>query len=56
MGRPYGRKPEAGEGAGPGSGGVTGVPVIRRETHERRLGEGWCWIVNGVGMTYMGLG
>ena len=38
--RPDGRKPEASEGAGPGSGGVTGDPVIRRETHERRLGEG----------------
>ena len=40
VGRPDGRKPEAGEGAGPGSGGVTGNPVIRRETHERQLGEG----------------
>ena len=38
--RPDGRKPEACEGAGPGSGGVTGNPVIRRETHERQLGEG----------------
>ena len=25
--RPDGRKPEADEGAGPGSGGVTGIPV-----------------------------
>ena len=32
--RPDGRKPEAGEGAGPGSGGVTGNPVAR-ETKER---------------------
>ena len=32
--RPDGRKPEAGEGTGPGSGGVTGNPVIR-ETKER---------------------
>ena len=40
VGRPDGRKPEAGEGAGPGSGGVTGNPVVRGETHERRLGEG----------------
>ena len=31
VGRPYGRKPEAGEGAGPGSGGVTGKPVARSE-------------------------
>ena len=28
--RPDGRNPEAGEGAGPGSGGVTGIPVARR--------------------------
>ena len=55
--RPDGRKPEAGEGAGPGSGGVTGDPVIRRERHTRDGWErGWCWIVNGVGVTYMGLG
>ena len=27
VGRPDGRKPEAGEVAGPGSGGVTGKPV-----------------------------
>ena len=38
--RPDGRKPEADEGAGPGSGGVTGNPVIRRETHERHLNVG----------------
>ena len=29
VGRPDGRKPEAGEGAGPGSGDVTGNPVAR---------------------------
>ena len=28
--RPDGRKPEADEGAGPGSGGVTGIPVAER--------------------------
>ena len=35
--RPDGRKPEACEGAGPGSGGVTGNPVAEsdREKHER---------------------
>ena len=34
-----GRKPEAGDGAGPGSGGVTGIPVARseREKHERHV-------------------
>ena len=33
--RPDGRKPEAGEGTGPGSGGVTGNPVAgsERERH-----------------------
>ena len=31
VGRPYGRKPEAGEGAGPASGGVTGIPVALSE-------------------------
>ena len=37
--RPDGRKPEAGEGAGPGSGGVTGNPVAKseREKHERHV-------------------
>ena len=37
--RPDGRKPEACEGAGPGSGGVTGNPVARseREKHERHV-------------------
>ena len=37
VGRPDGRKPEAGEGAGPGSGGVTGIPVAKsgREKHDR---------------------
>ena len=29
--RPDGRKPEAGEGAGPGLGGVTGNPVAKSE-------------------------
>ena len=39
--RPDGRKPEAGEGAGPGSGGVTGNPVAgsEREKHERQVSE-----------------
>ena len=39
VGRPDGRKPEAGEGAGPGSGGVTGNPVAEseREKHERHV-------------------
>ena len=31
VGRPDGRKPEAGKGAGPGSGGVTGNPVAEME-------------------------
>ena len=31
VGRPDGRKPESGEGAGPGSGGVTGNPVAKSE-------------------------
>ena len=61
VGRPDGRKPEACEGAGPGSGGVTGDPVARRarrrHTRER---ERWArersWVVNGVGVTYKGLG
>ena len=37
VGGPDGRKPEACEGAGPGSGGVTGNPVAKseREKHER---------------------
>ena len=41
MGRPDGRKPEADEGAGPGSGGVTGNPVAKseREKHERHVSE-----------------
>ena len=36
VGRPDGRKPEDGDGAGPGSGGVTGNPVAEseREKHE----------------------
>ena len=33
--RPDGRKPEAGEGAGPGSGGVTGNPVAESESDTR---------------------
>ena len=39
VGRPDGREPEAGEGAEPGSGGVTGNPVAKseREKHERHL-------------------
>ena len=39
VGRHDGRKPEAGEGAGPGSGGVTGNPVAKseREKHERHV-------------------
>ena len=39
VGRPGGRKPEAGEGAGPGSGGVTGNPVAKSEMerHERHV-------------------
>ena len=37
VGRPDGRKPEAGDGVGPGSGGVTGNPVARkRETRKTR--------------------
>ena len=41
VGRPDGRKPEAGEGAGPGSGGVTGYPVAKseREKHERHVSD-----------------
>ena len=41
VGRPDGRKPEAGDGAGPGSGGVTGNPVAgrEREKHERQVSE-----------------
>ena len=41
VGRPDGRKPEAGEGAGPGSGGVSGNPVAEseREKHERHVSE-----------------
>ena len=37
--RPDGLKPEACEGAGPGSVGVTGIPVARseREKHERHV-------------------
>ena len=31
VGRPDGRKPEACEGAGPGSGGVAGNPVAKSE-------------------------
>ena len=46
MQRPDGRKPEADEGAGPGSGGVTGNPVAggERDTQEtlgRGSGVGW---------------
>ena len=57
--RPDGRKPEACEGAGPGSGGVTGNPVAKRarKNHAR---DTWtleqCWVVNGVGVTYKGPG
>ena len=36
VGRPDGRKPEDGEGAGPGSGGVTVNPVARRERKRHR--------------------
>ena len=35
VGRPDGQKPVACEGAGPGSGGVTGNPVARSEREER---------------------
>ena len=40
--RPDGRKSEAGEGAGPGSGGITGNPVARseRKEHKRHLDVG----------------
>ena len=39
--RPDGHKPEAGEGAGPGSGGVTGNPVAEGERDTREtLGRG----------------
>ena len=43
--RPDGRKPEADEGAGPGSGGVTGNPVARseREKHKRHLDVRAVW-------------
>ena len=34
--RPDGREPEAGEGAGLGSGGVTGKPVAESETNGHR--------------------
>ena len=33
--RPYGPNPEAGDGAGPGSGGVTGNPVAESESEKR---------------------
>ena len=36
VGRPDGRKPEAVEGAGPGSGGVTGNPVARMTKREMK--------------------
>ena len=53
--RPDGRKPEAGEGAGPGSGGVTGNPVAK-SARKRHTRDTWtwerCWVVNGVGVTY----
>ena len=49
--RPDGLKPEAGKGAGPGSGGVTGNPVAKsereretRKTCERGNGVEW-WTV-----------
>ena len=35
MRRPDGRKPEADEGTGPGSGGVTGNPVAESESDTR---------------------
>ena len=45
VGRPDGRKPVAGEGAGPDSGGVTGNPVAEDERDTREtLGRG-----SGVG-------
>ena len=57
--RPDGRKPEAGEGAGPGSGGVTGNPVARR-VRKRHTRDSWtwerCWVANGVVVTYMARG
>ena len=40
IGRPDGRKPEAGEGAGPGSGGVTGNPVGGNARETRGSGVG----------------
>ena len=59
VGRPDGRKPEACEGAGPGSGGVTGNSVARR-AWKRDTRDTWtwerCWVVNGVCMTYMARG
>ena len=58
VGRPDGRKPEAGEGAWPGSGGCNRNPVAKseREKHERHVSEVRCWVVNGVSVTYMGPG
>ena len=57
--RPDGRKQEACEGAGPGSGGVTGNPVARR-VRKRYTRDTWtweqCWVVNGVVVTYKGPG
>ena len=45
MQRPDGREPEADEGAGPGSWGVTGSPVAESESDTREtLGRG-----SGVG-------
>ena len=59
VGRPDGRKSEACEGAGPGSGGVTGDPVAGR-VRKRHTRDTWtlerCWVVNGVGVTYKGPG
>ena len=57
--RPDGRKPEACEGAGPGSGGVTGNPVAR-SAGKKHTRDTWtwerCWVVNGMGVTYKGPG
>ena len=46
VGRPDGRKPEAGEGAGPGSWGVTGISVAKRE---RRKDDRHVSVVTVVG-------
>ena len=49
VGRPDGRKPETGEGAGPGSGGVTAKPFAEserkrhRKACERICVKSGCW-------------